>query len=361
MSHDISVSFGRAHMAYSGRVPWHQLGIKVDENATPSEAAVAAGLDWRAICIPRIINTTEKCHMNTGDLNLIREDVWKAGRHAEAVIGRVPNDYVPVQNAEVISVLDTMAQNPGIHFETAGTLGKGEKSWFMVKLSGGVEIAKNDPVEMYLVLVNRFDRQSVEARLTPVRVVCANTLSFSVLRGLSAEIPHEMATTEGMLQTAIDFDHIRKESQDLYTLFRKMANTSINAEQLNAMAAATFPTPRSGKNKLDLDFEASRARSQSIVYSKSGIGNTTPEVAGTVWSALNGITEYLDHRQSRRNSYSPEQRLESIWFGDGYHAKLRAMEFAKRLVNQAAGRSIYDDVGGVKECSRDQDLLYALV
>jgi len=358
MAHEISVSSGCAHMAYRGETPWHMLGVKVDEHATPSEAAAAAGLDWRAFCAPMMINSPDEDCVSTNVVSLIRKDVWDEGRHNEAIIGTVSKSYIPVQNSDLINVLDTMTCESEARFETAGTLGKGEKSWFMVKLSDGVEVAKNDPVEMYLVLVNRFDLQCVEARLTPVRVVCSNTLSLSVLWGATAEIPHEMVSQERMLKVAIDLNHIRSASRDLYALFQKMANTSINAEQLNAMVDATFPTSSPGENKSDLDFEASLARSQSVVYSKSGIGNTTQEVAGTVWAALNGITEYLDHRQSPR--LAPEQRLESVWFGDGYQAKLRAMEFAKKLIDETAGSSIHD-ADGVCEFGSEHELCSALV
>ena len=33
-------------MAYAGEVPWHGLGVKVEDNLTPDEMLVAAGLDW---------------------------------------------------------------------------------------------------------------------------------------------------------------------------------------------------------------------------------------------------------------------------------------------------------------------------
>ena len=33
-------------MAYAGEVPWHGLGVQVEENLTPDEMLVAAGLDW---------------------------------------------------------------------------------------------------------------------------------------------------------------------------------------------------------------------------------------------------------------------------------------------------------------------------
>ena len=33
-------------MAYAGETPWHGLGVQVEDNLTPQEMLVAAGLDW---------------------------------------------------------------------------------------------------------------------------------------------------------------------------------------------------------------------------------------------------------------------------------------------------------------------------
>jgi hypothetical protein len=35
-------------------------------------------------------------------------------------------------------------------------------------------------------------------------------------------------------------------------------------------------------------------------------------MAGTLWAAFNGVTEWQDHRKSRQNA---DQRLVSSWFG----------------------------------------------
>jgi hypothetical protein len=48
-------------------------------------------------------------------------------------------------------------------------------------------------------------------------------------------------------------------------------------------------------------------------------------VAGTLWAAFNGVTEWQDHRKSRQNE---NQRLVSTWFGGSYQTKARAYGIA---------------------------------
>ena len=48
-------------------------------------------------------------------------------------------------------------------------------------------------------------------------------------------------------------------------------------------------------------------------------------VAGTLWAGLNGVTEWLDHRQTRQNS---NHLLNSAWFGESARIKSRAYAVA---------------------------------
>ena len=51
-----------------------------------------------------------------------------------------------------------------------------------------------------------------------------------------------------------------------------------------------------------------------------------PGVAGSLWAAFNGVTEWQDHRKSSQNF---NQRLNSSWFGGAYQIKSRAFGVAQ--------------------------------
>ena len=48
-------------------------------------------------------------------------------------------------------------------------------------------------------------------------------------------------------------------------------------------------------------------------------------VAGMLWAGLNGVTEWLDHRNTRQHS---NQRLNSAWFCESAWIKSRALAAA---------------------------------
>ena len=47
--HELEMIDGKAQMAYTGEVPWHNLGTRVDDTISPREIQAAAGLDFLAM------------------------------------------------------------------------------------------------------------------------------------------------------------------------------------------------------------------------------------------------------------------------------------------------------------------------
>src|SRR4026209_63472 len=84
MAHDLATTNGKTAMMYTGEVPWHRLGTKLDQPATAREAIEAAGLNYAVELKP--LKTTDGT------------DVWtrKATVRMDTndVLGVVGNGYV---------------------------------------------------------------------------------------------------------------------------------------------------------------------------------------------------------------------------------------------------------------------------
>ena len=57
---------------------------------------------------------------------------------------------------------------------------------------------------------------------------------------------------------------------------------------------------------------------------EAGRGNTLPSVRGTLWTAYNGVSEWLTYNRGR----SEDNRLNSLWFGDSALTNRHALEVA---------------------------------
>ena len=167
-------------MAFTDRVPWHGLGVKVEGLAmTAAEAIEAAKMDWE-------VSTTE-LYTNTANsffYELLEGRVATYRTDTHSVLGIVSTKYQPVQNTECFKFFDEIVGAGDAVYHTAGTLWGGKKVWILAHMGNGeYKLDNGDQLESYILLDNSHDGSSaLRMRMTPIRVVCSNTLA-SATRG----------------------------------------------------------------------------------------------------------------------------------------------------------------------------------
>lgn len=158
-------------MFYTRQKPWHGLGTEVQEAPTSEMALIYAGLDWNVI--QQDVYTEEKIFIPGYKVNLRDSD--------GATLGIVSDRYRVVQNAEAFRFTDDLL-GEGVTYETAGSLNGGRKTWLLAKLPQRY-IISGDEIEPYLVVMNSHDGSSgIKVAMTPIRVVCQNTLNLALTR-----------------------------------------------------------------------------------------------------------------------------------------------------------------------------------
>src|SRR5205085_9327249 len=66
-------------------------------------------------------------------------------------------------------------------YETAGSLKNGQMIWLLAKMPIEIKVQGEDAVNMFLLFSNGHDgKHAVQAAITPVRVVCQNTLNLAM-------------------------------------------------------------------------------------------------------------------------------------------------------------------------------------
>lgn len=156
-------------MFYVRETPWHGLGVKVASAPKSQEALRLAGLDWKVIQEPIYTGNEEKIEgfkANVRDLD-------------RKVLGVVTDRYKIIQNEEAFAFTDELL-GEGVRYETAGSLMGGRKVWLLAHLPHEY-IITGDRISPYLVFSNTHDGSgAVKVALTPIRVVCSNTLNLAL-------------------------------------------------------------------------------------------------------------------------------------------------------------------------------------
>jgi phage/plasmid-like protein (TIGR03299 family) len=156
-------------MFYTRTKPWHGLGTMVMEAPTSKQALELAGLDWRVVQKP--IETADGILIPGFKANLRETD--------NQVLGVVTDRYKVVQNEDAFAFTDELL-GKGITYETAGSLQNGRRTWILARLPQQY-IISGDEITPYLVFMNSHDGTgAIKAAMTPVRVVCQNTLNLAL-------------------------------------------------------------------------------------------------------------------------------------------------------------------------------------
>lgn len=156
-------------MFYTRENPWHGLGTRVMEAPSSKEALYLSGLDWNV--------EQEPIYTETG--NRIRGFKANIRDIDQKVLGVVTDRYRVIQNEEAFAFTDELL-GEGIRYETAGSLQGGRKVWLLAHLPQEYIIA-GERISPYLLFSNTHDGSgAIRAAVTPIRVVCNNTLNLAL-------------------------------------------------------------------------------------------------------------------------------------------------------------------------------------
>lgn len=141
----------------------------MNEAPASRDALTLAGLDWSVI--------QEPVYTETGELvEGYRANIRDADRR---VLGVVTDRYKVIQNREAFAFTDALL-GEGVRYETAGSLQGGRKVWLLAHMPHEY-IITGERISPYLLFSNTHDGSgAIKVALTPIRVVCNNTLNLAL-------------------------------------------------------------------------------------------------------------------------------------------------------------------------------------
>lgn len=150
--------------------PWHGLGTIVAEAPDSQTALIISGLDW---------NVTQKSIMTADGSTIIPGFKANIRDSDNSILGIVTDRYKVVQNRDAFAFTDALL-GEGVRYETAGSLQGGRRTWILARLPQQYTI-NDEEITPYMVFMNSHDGSgAIKAAMTPVRVVCSNTLNLAL-------------------------------------------------------------------------------------------------------------------------------------------------------------------------------------
>ena len=182
MAHELETQNGVASFASFREPAWHNLGTVFDTEKNTSEMLAAANLNgWNVrledLEIPSSLISDKQYQyvVRTNPTDKSQTDV----------LGIVGERYTPLQNEELFAFGDNILDGGG-RWETAGSLKGGRVVFGSLALERETILDPNgvaDKVKTYLLINTSHDGSiAIQASITPVRVVCANTLNVALNR-----------------------------------------------------------------------------------------------------------------------------------------------------------------------------------
>lgn len=288
-------------------VPWHGEGVILDSPPRSIDEAIeAAGLDWEVVQRPVYAMVSEE-----GDEELVVEPIEdyfvNVRTDTNAPLGIVTGRYTPVQNKEAFSFLANVFGSD-LHFETAGALMGGRRVWVMMKLPDWVEVG-GDPIGQYAFISNSHDgKSSVLASMTPIRIVCQNTLGAAVriAKGRNAQRTYTLRHLGNMSQKISEARNVLDVTINYYEQFKhvgdKLALTKVGDKKALNVLEKLFPIEDGMGDRAAQNREEAREAVLSIFKGHGPDGDTTGNSPGTAWTLYNAIGEYADWSREIRKS-----------------------------------------------------------
>lgn len=282
-------------MFYTREKPWHGLGIKVEEAPTSTDALRLAGLDWQVIQEPIYTDTGERI---SGYKANVRDSDRK-------VLGVVTDRYKIIQNQEAFAFTDSLL-GEGVRYETAGALQEGKKVWLLARLPREY-IISGERISPYLVFSNTHDGSgAVKVALTPIRVVCNNTLNLAL---------NTASRSWSMIHTGNIRNKVWEAKNTLFMAEEYMEKLGKEFENLRKQKLSDQQVKEYIELLLPMEKNATAMQSKNIMKLRNDMRSRyydTPDlkdVGNNAYRFINAVSDFATHSQPLRRTANYNENL----------------------------------------------------
>lgn len=274
--------------------PWHGLGTVVMEAPDSKEALKLAGLDWKVVQQPIF---TDQGMVHGYKANIRSTD--------HEVLGVVSDRYKIIQNTDAFSFTDELL-GEGVRYETAGSLQRGKKVWLLARLPKEYIIA-GDRISPYLVFSNTHDGSgAVRAAVTPVRVVCNNTLNLAL---------SSAKRSFSMVHTGDIRGKVQEAKQTLFMADQYMESLGREFEKLRKQKVSDQQVKEYMELLLPLEKDASPVTVRNVTKLRDDMAARyfdapdLQDVGKNAYRFINAVSDFATHAEPIRRTKNYQENL----------------------------------------------------
>lgn len=313
---------GTAAFFSNREVAWHKLGTVTDGAQTAQKALEIAQLDSIVKVSENPVQTEVDGQIITfPDKFITYRNHPKKGLTGLGVVGK---RYTPIQNSEAFDFLNALADESGAVFETAGSLGNGERVFMTMKFPEQMTLGGVDKIDNYIMAVNSHDGTTAfTVAVTPIRAVCTNTVRLALAKAdAKVSLRHTANAASKVQQARETLGIVWKYQEEFQREVELMLAQDFSDTDYKRFVEKLLPMPTKD--------DVSVRQTNSIEQTRSalmGLWNapTQQNVANTKWAAYNAVAEYEDWARPVRSKNNVDvARAERIINGGAESLKTRA-------------------------------------
>lgn len=276
----------RMNTVYTRRLPWSGIGTAVEEAPTSAEAIRLAGLDWEVAQRPIFCDGMRAPGLYGNVRVEVNPETNETERH---LLGIVSQHYKPVQNAEAFAFFDSLIGKEA-RYDTAGCLKGGRRIFLAAKMERGWTVGDDD-IDSYLLLSNGHDGyNALRAAITPIRVVCMNTLILALkVAKQSWAIRHKGDVDSKVKEAQIALGLTAAYMDEFVEFGNRATDTKVSAGVLEALADELF------KPLNDSEAAKNHAGQKKSVFEMCLRAPDLASYRGTLWGVLNAVSDFETH------------------------------------------------------------------
>lgn len=313
------------------KLGWHGLGNPFQEKIGTREGYELAGLTWQVKKSPnfQIIfdadgNELRRVESETSFFTY-RDDTLQ-------ILGdRIGKNYQVLQHTDAFDIIDDVLAVGGYHLETMGALFGGKIVFACVKLNQSLFIDQKERTDLYaLFTFNHVGNVASYAVLSPVRVVCNNTMQMAIANCVEKLPIYHTGNPVEKVETAVKMvESFTRQAAVLERAIYELSDQKLTEGGLLNLIGNVFFDDREIKKIVENGVEEIGVRKRKELAAVYDYAMTGPGQDGSknLYTGYHAVTGYFGNAKAYLNA---EDRMNNLFYKGTAKAR---MERAAAIVN----------------------------